>query len=87
MPKGIITEKEWKAGTSSSSSPEKAAKVLTFLKTLGANGANMTAIKEGSGLKWPYSTVQALLKAGTLEKKKIGKANFFRMKGGAKRAS
>lgn len=86
MPKGIITEKEWTAGTASSTSPEKAAKVLTFLKSLGAKGANMVAIAEGSGLKWPYTTVQNLLKAGTLEKKKVGKANFFRMKGGAKRA-
>lgn len=86
MPKGIITEKEWKSGTASSTSPEKAAKVLTFLKTLGRNGANMDAIAKGSGLKWPYTTVKNLQKVGTLEVKKIGKANFFRIKGGAKRA-
>ena len=84
MTKGIITEKEWTSGTSSSTSPEKASKVLSFLQTLGKKGANMNAIAQGSGLKWPYTTVRNLVKVGTLEEKKIGKANFFRIKGGAR---
>ena len=79
--KGIVSAKEWDSGSSTTNGTEKATKVLSFLETLEKNaGANMKAIAKGTGLTWPYSTVQALVKAGTVEEKKIGKAKFFRVK-------
>ena len=80
MEKGIISAEEWAKGKSSVGNVEKASAVLEVLKEVGKGGANMGAIGRSSGLKWPYSTVQALRKSGTLERKKIGKAYFYRIK-------
>lgn len=82
--KGVISEQEWATGVSTSTDSEKAAKVLKALKEVGRGGMTMDAIKAASGLKWPYSTVQALKKLGTLEVNKVGKANYFRIKGAKK---
>ena len=85
--KGVISEKEWSSGVSAAGNVEKAAAILKVLEGAGRGGMNMSRIGLESGLKWPYSTVQALVKAGTLEKKKVGKANYFRIKTARKRAS
>jgi hypothetical protein len=78
---GVISAKEWDAGVGTTTSTEKAAKVIRFLESLEENAAaKMTAIATGSGLKWPYSTVKALVKAGTVEEKKLGKAKYYRLK-------
>lgn len=78
--KGVISEEDWDNGTSASGSIEKSSAVISYLGTVHA--AKMSAIALGTKLKWPYSTVQALVKAGTLERKKIGKAYFYRLKQG-----
>ncbi len=79
--KGVISAKDWDAGVGTSTSTEKASKVLSFLETLETGeAAKMTTIGVGSGLKWPYSTVRALVKAGAVEEKKLGKAKYYRMK-------
>lgn len=78
--KGVISEKEWSQGVSASGDVEKAGAILAVLEKEGRGGMNMARIGLESGLKWPYSTVKALVKAGTLEVKKIGKANYFRIK-------
>lgn len=78
--KGVISEKEWSQGVNASGDVEKATAILAALEKAGKGGMNMDRIGLESGLKWPYSTVKALVKAGTLEVKKIGKANYFRIK-------
>jgi len=82
---GIVSEEEWNNGAGKSTDSEKAVRVIAYLTTLGRNGAKMTAIAKGTGLKWPYSTVVAMVKAGTLEAKKIGKAKAYRVKMEAKK--
>ena len=77
---GIVSEAEWNDGASQASDSAKAAKVVAFLGTLGRSGAKMPAIAKGTGLKWPYSTVKALQKAGAVEAKKVGKAMAYRLK-------
>jgi|SaaInl4_150m_RNA_FD_contig_21_2353291_length_293_multi_5_in_0_out_0_1 hypothetical protein len=79
--KGIISGDDWDKGTAGESQSAKAQKVLKFLSTLekGAS-ASMVAIASGTGLKWPYSTVIALGKSGTIEAKKLGKAKYYRLK-------
>ena len=78
--KGVISEKEWSQGVSASGDVEKATQILAALEKEGRGGMNMARIGLESGLKWPYSTVRAMVKAGTLEVKKVGKANYFRIK-------
>lgn len=79
--KGVISAKDWDAGVGTSTGTEKASKVIRFLESLEkGEAAKMTAIKAGSGLTWPYSTVKALIKVGAVEEKKLGKALFYRMK-------
>ena len=83
--KGVVSEQEWNSGVSASGSPEKASAILKVLEDVGTGGSTMAHIGLKAGIRWPYSTVRALVKAGTLEVKKIGKANYFRIK--RKRAS
>lgn len=85
--KGVISEQEWNSGVNASGDSEKAAKVVVVLEKVGKGGMNMVQIGLESGLKWPYSTVQTLLKAGTLEKHKVGKANYFRVRKATKAKS
>ena len=84
--KGVVSEAEWNAGRSAAGDVEKAGAILVALKEVGKGGMNMEQIGKAAGIKWPYSTVVALVKAGTLEVKKIGKANYFRIKA-ARRSS
>ena len=77
---GVISAQDWENGSSSGNDSEKAAKVLVYLGTLAkGEAASMKAIKENAGMKWPYSTVKALVKLGTVAEKKIGKKNYFRV--------
>lgn len=78
--KGIISEEEWDSGASAQGVGEKAGAILKFLRSIDG-GANMKAIAKGTKIKWPYSTVDAMYKQGTLDRKKVGKANYFRIKG------
>jgi len=78
--KGVVSEQEWTSGVSASGDAEKATAILAVLEKVGKGGMNMARIGLESGLKWPYSTVKALEKAGTLEFTKIGKANYFRIR-------
>lgn len=80
MSKGIISAEEWAKGKSATGDVEKASAILAVLKEVGKGGASMGAIGRKCGVKWPYSTVLALKKAGTLERKKIGKAYYYRIK-------
>jgi hypothetical protein len=75
-----ISEEEWASGKTAGSSAQKASAILVAFTGLGKGAINMEAIREASGLKWPYSTVKALVKAGTLEQKKLGKALYYRIK-------
>lgn len=80
--KGIISEKEWDSGTSAQGVGEKAGAILVYLRKLeDGTGASMKAIASGTKIKWPYSTVIAMVKQGTLEEKKAGKAKYYRIKG------
>ena len=78
--KGVISEKEWDSGSSAQGVGEKASAILVYLRKLDG-AASMTAIAKGTKIKWPYSTVVAMAKQGTLEVKKIGKAKYYRVKG------
>lgn len=78
--KGIISEKEWKSGSSALGVGEKAGAILEYLRKVDG-AASMKAIKAGTKITWPYSTVVAMAKQGTLEWKKIGKAKYYRIKG------
>ena len=79
--KGIISAKDWDKGIAGETSSAKATKVLKYLESLSMGAAApMSAIKEGSGLTWPYSTVKALVKSKTVEQKKLGKALYYRIK-------
>lgn len=84
--KGVISEKEWASGVSATGDAEKATVILKAIESAGRGGMNMVRIGLESGLKWPYSTVKALEKAGTLEVKKVGKANYFRIRHAKKAA-
>ena len=79
--KGVVSAQDWDKGTTGASQSDKAAKVLVYLEGLekGA-GAFMPAIAAGTGLKWPYSTVKALVKSGAVQEKKLGKALAYRAK-------
>ena len=85
MAKGVITEKEWESGSASASGSAKAAGILKYLGSVDG-AASMKAIKAGTKITWPYSTVQDLVKLGTLEFRKIGKAKYYRMKKARKSA-
>lgn len=78
--KGVISEEEWGEGKSAGGSMEKASAVLKVLQEVKEGAVTMEYIQRKCGLKWPYSTVKALVKAGTIEQKKIGKALFYRLK-------
>ncbi len=79
--KGIVSANDWDTGVSGESSSEKAQKIVEYLGTLAkGEGAMMVAIKEGTGLKWPYSAVKVLVKAKTVEQKKVGKALAYRLR-------
>lgn len=80
--KGIISEREWDSGTSAQGVGEKASVILEYLRKLeDGTGASMKAIQAGTKIRWPYSTVVAMAKQGTLEVKKAGKAKYYRIKG------
>ena len=82
--KGVISEQEWTAGKSATGDVEKSSAIVQVLQKAGTSALTMEAIKRETGLKWPYSTVLALYKAGTLERKKISKAHYYRLKRGRK---
>ena len=78
--KGAISETEWNRGRSAAGSPEKAGAIIEALEEVAPGALSMAAIGQKSGITWPYSTVKELVKSGTLEQKKIGKAMYYRLK-------
>ena len=78
--KGIISAEEWAKGISAQGDDEKRSAIIKVLEEGNGAAYSMEAIGRKSGLKWPYSTVQALVKAGKVERKKIGKAHYYKLK-------
>ena len=64
--KGLISEKEWNSGTSAQGVGEKAGVILQYLRKVDG-AASMKAIQAGTKIVWPYSTVIAMCKQGSLE--------------------
>lgn len=83
--KDRISEDEWNDGKSATGNVEKASAIIQVLEKVTPGALSMKAIKERTGITWPYSTVKALVKSKTLEQKKIGKALYYRLQRKAKK--
>ena len=77
--KGVISAEQWDTGVSGASDSEKDAAILRELKKVGRGGMNTSGLEEATGIKWLYGPLKRLFEAGVLEKKKVGRDNFFRI--------
>ena len=77
--KGVITSDEWDEGTAPSSDSDKELAIIECLKKVGRGGMSTSGIEEETRIKWLYGPVKKLYEAGVLERKKVGRANFFRI--------
>lgn len=77
--KGVISAEEWDTGLAGASDSEKDAAIIAELKKVGRGGMNTSGLEEATGIKWLYGPIKRLYEAGVLEKKKVGRGNFYRL--------
>lgn len=77
--KGVISADEWDSGTAGASDSEKARSILEALGKVGRGGMNTSGLEEATGIKWLYNPIKKLFEAGKIEKKKVGRGNFYRL--------
>ena len=75
-----ISEKEWENGVGNKGNEKKNLEIMKILKSSGRNGISIKGIINESKIKWVYGELMRILKSEKIERKKIGKKYYYRIK-------
>ena len=75
-----ISEKEFENGVGGFGDEEKRKKIVVVLGKVGKGGIDGKEVSKESGIKWVWSSLVKLVENGEVERKKIGKKYYYRLK-------